>query len=151
MYPQAAVAANASPKRSKAAADGGGGTSKDDEDTDAAAEEEKPKPEPEPAKGYIHVRARRGQATDSHSLAERVRRERISERMKMLQSLVPGCNKVLYVRVLCVNAVEQQFPATCSYFNLLSLRRSVQTHTIITFDPYLRLSVVKMPFAIIPQ
>ncbi|EHA8587299.1 transcription factor bHLH137 [Cocos nucifera] len=44
--------------------------------------------------GYIHVRARRGQATDSHSLAERVRREKISERMKMLQDLVPGCDKV---------------------------------------------------------
>ena len=28
---------------------------------------------PEPHKDYIHVRARRGQATDSHSLAERVR------------------------------------------------------------------------------
>jgi len=27
---------------------------------------------PEPLKDYIHVRARRGQATDSHSLAERV-------------------------------------------------------------------------------
>jgi hypothetical protein len=86
---------------------------------------------------YIHVRARRGQATDSHSLAERViltaellgkhlcarapccswaptdrpdlrralelmaertdvqvRRERISERMRYLQELVPGCSKV---------------------------------------------------------
>lgn len=29
-------------------------------------------PPPEPPKDYIHVRARRGQATDSHSLAERV-------------------------------------------------------------------------------
>ncbi|KAE9604244.1 putative transcription factor bHLH family [Lupinus albus] len=48
----------------------------------------------EPPKGYIHVRARRGQATDSHSLAERVRREKISERMKMLQRLVPGCDKL---------------------------------------------------------
>ncbi|XP_016462422.1 transcription factor bHLH49-like [Nicotiana tabacum] len=43
---------------------------------------------------YIHVRARRGQATNSHSLAERIRREKISERMKFLQDLVPGCNKV---------------------------------------------------------
>ncbi|XP_073303934.1 transcription factor bHLH62-like isoform X1 [Primulina huaijiensis] len=48
----------------------------------------------EPPKDYIHVRARRGQATDSHSLAERVRREKIGERMKLLQDLVPGCNKV---------------------------------------------------------
>ncbi|CAM8972099.1 unnamed protein product [Rhodiola kirilowii] len=43
---------------------------------------------------YIHMRARRGQATNSHSLAERVRREKISERMKLLQELVPGCNKI---------------------------------------------------------
>ncbi|KAG9149848.1 hypothetical protein Leryth_025097 [Lithospermum erythrorhizon] len=43
---------------------------------------------------YIHVRARRGQATDSHSLAERARREKISKKMKCLQELVPGCNKV---------------------------------------------------------
>ncbi|XP_039043634.1 transcription factor bHLH78-like [Hibiscus syriacus] len=49
---------------------------------------------PDPPKDYIHVRARRGQATDSHSLAERVRREKISERIKLLQNLVPGCNKV---------------------------------------------------------
>ncbi|KAK1356046.1 Transcription factor bHLH62 [Heracleum sosnowskyi] len=48
----------------------------------------------EPLKDYIHVRARRGQATDSHSLAERVRREKISKRMKTLEDLVPGCNKV---------------------------------------------------------
>ncbi|KAK4768104.1 hypothetical protein SAY87_003245 [Trapa incisa] len=48
-----------------------------------------------PKQDYIHVRARRGQATDSHSLAERARREKISERMKILQDLVPGCNKVI--------------------------------------------------------
>ncbi|CAI9773840.1 unnamed protein product [Fraxinus pennsylvanica] len=55
--------------------------------------EEKKASEEDP-KGYIHVRARRGQATDSHSLAERVRREKISERMKALQALVPGCDKI---------------------------------------------------------
>jgi len=53
------------------------------------------KPPVEPPKDYVHVRARRGQATDSHSLAERVRREKISQRMKFLQDLVPGCNKVV--------------------------------------------------------
>ncbi|XP_048139065.1 transcription factor bHLH79 isoform X4 [Rhodamnia argentea] len=53
------------------------------------------KPSEPPKKDYIHVRARRGQATDSHSLAERARREKISERMKILQDLVPGCNKVI--------------------------------------------------------
>lgn len=55
-------------------------------DTSKVSEVQKP--------DYIHVRARRGQATDSHSLAERVRREKISERMKYLQDLVPGCNKI---------------------------------------------------------
>ncbi|KAM0952102.1 putative transcription factor bHLH family [Dioscorea sansibarensis] len=48
-----------------------------------------------PKQDYIHVRARRGQATDNHSLAERARREKISARMKILQDLVPGCNKVI--------------------------------------------------------
>ncbi|KAJ4838885.1 hypothetical protein Tsubulata_023938 [Turnera subulata] len=64
-----------------------------EEATKASEDKTNPKP-PEPPKDYIHVRARRGQATDSHSLAERVRREKISERMKLLQDLVPGCNKV---------------------------------------------------------
>nr|XP_043636843.1 transcription factor bHLH74-like isoform X2 [Erigeron canadensis] len=48
----------------------------------------------DPKENYIHMRAKRGQATNSHSLAERVRREKISERMKLLQDLVPGCNKI---------------------------------------------------------
>ncbi|VAI01999.1 unnamed protein product [Triticum turgidum subsp. durum] len=43
---------------------------------------------------YVHFRAKRGQATNSHSLAERLRRKKISERMKLLQDLVPGCNKI---------------------------------------------------------
>lgn len=59
------------------------------------AAEPSPKPAEPPKQDYIHVRARRGQATDSHSLAERARREKISERMKILQDLVPGCNKVI--------------------------------------------------------
>lgn len=50
------------------------------DDAKKAEEEKKLKPtkeqvkavEVEPPTGYIHVRARRGQATDSHSLAERV-------------------------------------------------------------------------------
>ncbi|XVE92541.1 hypothetical protein REPUB_Repub01dG0106400 [Reevesia pubescens] len=57
--------------------------------------EQKAQPPEPPKQDYIHVRARRGQATDSHSLAERARREKISERMKILQDLVPGCNKVI--------------------------------------------------------
>ncbi|CAK7352286.1 unnamed protein product [Dovyalis caffra] len=44
--------------------------------------------------GKPRVRARRGQATDPHSIAERLRREKIAERMKNLQELVPNSNKV---------------------------------------------------------
>ncbi|XP_064979918.1 transcription factor BEE 1-like isoform X2 [Musa acuminata AAA Group] len=47
------------------------------------------------SKEVVHVRARRGQATDSHSLAERVRRKKINERMRCLQDLVPGCYKTM--------------------------------------------------------
>ncbi|XP_008808721.2 transcription factor BHLH089-like isoform X2 [Phoenix dactylifera] len=57
--------------------------------------DQNPPPTESAKQDYIHVRARRGQATDSHSLAERARREKISERMKILQDLVPGCNKVI--------------------------------------------------------
>ncbi|XP_057423083.1 transcription factor bHLH137 [Lotus japonicus] len=65
-----------------------------DQDKARTEKKEQRKCPEEPPTGYIHVRARRGQATDSHSLAERVRREKISERMKRLQRLVPGCDKV---------------------------------------------------------
>ncbi|KAI4328341.1 hypothetical protein L6164_020700 [Bauhinia variegata] len=79
------------------------GSKNESRDTKAHAEpssgkpvEQSTQPPAEPPKqDYIHVRARRGQATDSHSLAERARREKISERMKILQDLVPGCNKVI--------------------------------------------------------
>lgn len=56
-------------------------------------EEEKPK-------DVVHVRARRGQATDSHSLAERVRRGKINEKIKCLQDIVPGCHKTMGMAVM---------------------------------------------------
>ncbi|KAJ8641666.1 hypothetical protein MRB53_018360 [Persea americana] len=43
----------------------------------------------------VHVRARRGQATDRHSIAERARREKINKRLRKLQDLVPGCYKMM--------------------------------------------------------
>ncbi|CAA6672330.1 unnamed protein product [Spirodela intermedia] len=73
----------ASGKRPKSRSEGG--ISKTVEENDGGEEEKLP---------YVHVRARRGQATDSHSLAERARREKINARMKLLQELVPGCNKI---------------------------------------------------------
>nr|GMD64199.1 transcription factor UNE12 [Ipomoea batatas] len=58
---------------------------------------------PHPPAIRPRVRARRGQATDPHSIAERVclperqlvqlRRERIAERIRALQDLVPSVNK----------------------------------------------------------
>ncbi|XP_071709479.1 transcription factor BHLH089-like isoform X2 [Rutidosis leptorrhynchoides] len=53
-----------------------------------------PKPKMYPKCDYVHVRARRGQATDRHSLAERARREKIKKKMQCLQDLVPGCNNI---------------------------------------------------------
>ncbi|XP_065025045.1 transcription factor bHLH137-like [Musa acuminata AAA Group] len=65
---------------------------------DAMESKKKPKVDgkkaSEPPVDVIHVRARRGEATDSHSLAERVRRKKISERMDVLQGLVPGCHQM---------------------------------------------------------
>ncbi|XP_042437946.1 transcription factor UNE12-like isoform X3 [Zingiber officinale] len=48
---------------------------------------------PQHAAPRTKVRARRGQATDPHSIAERLRRERIAERIRALQELVPNTNK----------------------------------------------------------
>ncbi|GAV89543.1 HLH domain-containing protein [Cephalotus follicularis] len=47
-----------------------------------------------------HVRAKRGQATNNHSLAERVRREKINKKMRCLQDLVPGCHKTMGMAVM---------------------------------------------------
>nr|GEV33057.1 transcription factor bHLH75-like [Tanacetum cinerariifolium] len=48
----------------------------------------------------VHVRAKRGEATDSHSLAERMRREKINEKLRRLQDLVPGCYKTMGMSVM---------------------------------------------------
>ncbi|KAI3731604.1 hypothetical protein L1987_62793 [Smallanthus sonchifolius] len=48
----------------------------------------------------VHVRAKRGEATDSHSLAERTRREKINEKLRRLQDLVPGCYKTMGMSVM---------------------------------------------------
>ncbi|MED6111963.1 Transcription factor BEE 3 [Stylosanthes scabra] len=52
------------------------------------------------SKEVVHVRARRGQATDSHSLAERVRRGKINEKLKCLQNIVPGCYKTMGMAIM---------------------------------------------------
>ncbi|CAL5321214.1 unnamed protein product [Camellia sinensis] len=78
-------------------------------------------PEPPPKQDYIHVRARRGQATDSHSLAERARREKISERMKILQDLVPGCNKVIG-KALVLDEIINYIQSLQSQVEFLSMK-----------------------------
>ncbi|XP_057477264.1 transcription factor bHLH75 [Actinidia eriantha] len=56
--------------------------------------------EVEKPREVVHVRAKRGQATDSHSLAERLRREKINEKLRCLQDLVPGCYKTMGMAVM---------------------------------------------------
>nr|AKN09631.1 basic helix-loop-helix transcription factor [Salvia miltiorrhiza] len=58
------------------------------------------KKEEEKGGEVIHVRAKRGQATDSHSLAERVRRGKINERLRCLRDIVPGCYKTMGMAVM---------------------------------------------------
>ncbi|XP_022733972.1 transcription factor BPE-like isoform X2 [Durio zibethinus] len=127
-------------KRLKASGDGDG-----NRDSIAEAEPRSGKPveqkaqQPEPPKqDYIHVRARRGQATDSHSLAERARREKISERMKILQDLVPGCNKVIG-KALVLDEIINYIQSLQHQVEFLSMKleavNSRMNHGIEVFPP----------------
>ncbi|KAG2683371.1 hypothetical protein I3760_10G029100 [Carya illinoinensis] len=75
---------------------------------------------------YVHVRARRGQATDSHSLAERARREKINARMKLLQELVPGCSKTFAMQIsgtaLVLDEIINHVQSLQRQVELLSMR-----------------------------
>ncbi|KAL2542792.1 Transcription factor bHLH [Abeliophyllum distichum] len=120
-----------------------------------------------PKEEYIHVRARRGQATNSHSLAERVRREKLSERMKFLQDLVPGCSKVTGKAVMLdeiinyVQSLQQQVEflsmklATVNPwldFNIGGLvAKDLQTGTIQAVLPGLGSSSVPLQGSVNPQ
>ncbi|PNY12945.1 transcription factor bHLH62-like protein [Trifolium pratense] len=99
---------------------------------------------PEAPKDYIHVRARRGQATDSHSLAERVRREKISERMKLLQDLVPGCNKVTGKALMLdeiinyVQSLQRQVEFLSMKLATVNTRMDLSIESLISKDVSLR-------------
>nr|XP_018686872.1 PREDICTED: transcription factor bHLH49-like isoform X5 [Musa acuminata subsp. malaccensis] len=86
----------------------------------------------------IHVRARRGQATNSHSLAERVRREKINERMKLLQDLVPGCSKVTGKAVMLdeiinyVQSLQQQVEFLSMRFAAINPCPNMDTEAVIS-------------------
>ncbi|KAL1198397.1 Transcription factor bHLH76 [Cardamine amara subsp. amara] len=92
-------------------------------------EEKKQKDEQSPKGGYIHIRARKGQATNSHSLAERVRREKISERMKFLQDLVPGCDKVTGKAVMLDEIINYVQSLQCQ-IEFLSMKLSTVNPTL---------------------
>ncbi|KAI3411392.1 BHLH domain-containing protein [Psidium guajava] len=96
-------------------------------------EEEKPKE-------VVHVRARRGQATDSHSLAERVRRGKIKERLRYLQDLVPGCYQTMGMAVMLdeiityvkslqsqVDFLSMKLEAASSYYDFNSEADAIET------------------------
>ncbi|KAI5084329.1 hypothetical protein GOP47_0000498 [Adiantum capillus-veneris] len=76
----------------------------------------------------VHVRARRGQATDSHSLAERVRREKISQRMKVLQEIVPGCHKVLG-KAMMLDEIINYVKSLQRQIEFLSMKLAAANHS----------------------
>ncbi|XP_073014228.1 transcription factor bHLH49-like isoform X3 [Typha latifolia] len=92
-----------------------------------------------PKEDYIHVRAKRGQATNSHSLAERVRREKISERMRLLQDLVPGCSKITGKAMMLdeiinyVQSLQRQVEVSSLRILFLSMKLAV-VNPELTFD-----------------
>ncbi|KAL1215736.1 Transcription factor bHLH63 [Cardamine amara subsp. amara] len=99
---------------------------------------------------YIHVRARRGQATDSHSIAERVRREKISERMKFLQNLVPGCDKITG-KAGMLDEIINYVQSLQRQIEFLSMKLSVVTPRIdIDMDDIFTKEVVSTPMTLIP-
>ncbi|EOA40484.1 hypothetical protein CARUB_v10009210mg, partial [Capsella rubella] len=101
--------------------------------------------------GYIHMRARRGQATNSHSLAERVRREKISERMKFLQDLVPGCDKVTGKAVMLDEIINYVQSLQCQ-IEFLSMKLSAVNPVLdYNLESLLAKDALQVPAPILPQ
>ncbi|MQM20614.1 hypothetical protein Taro_053639 [Colocasia esculenta] len=91
-------------------------------------------------KEVVHVRARRGQATDSHSLAERVRREKINEKMRCLQDLVPGCYKAMGMAVM-LDEIINYVQSLQNQVEFLSMKLSAAS-AVYDFNQELDSSVV---------
>ncbi|XP_008791059.2 transcription factor bHLH79-like isoform X1 [Phoenix dactylifera] len=104
----------------------------------------------EPPAGYIHVRARRGQATDSHSLAERARREKIRVRMRMLQGLVPGCDKV-NGNALMLDEIINYVRSLQNQVQFLSMKLASVNPILYNFGVDIDDSMNKPEMEIIPQ
>ncbi|XP_010499063.1 PREDICTED: transcription factor bHLH76-like [Camelina sativa] len=101
--------------------------------------------------GYIHMRARRGQATNSHSLAERVRREKISERMKFLQDLVPGCDKVTGKAVMLDEIINYVQSLQCQ-IEFLSMKLSAVNPVLdFNLESLLAKDALQVPAPTFPQ
>ncbi|GLT34039.1 hypothetical protein SLA2020_085850 [Shorea laevis] len=94
---------------------------------------------PEKSDEVVHVRAKRGQATDNHSLAERVRRKKINEKMRCLKDIVPGCHKTKGMAVMLdeiinyvhslqnqVEFLSMELAAACSSYGLKAEGTSTQ-------------------------
>lgn len=111
----------------------------------------KNEPKTESQKDYIHVRARRGQATDSHSLAERVRRQKISDRMNVLQNLIPGCSK-LTSKALVLEEIINYVQSLQSQVKILSMKLACVT-PLCSFDQQntSHLSRVLLPLQAFPD
>ncbi|KAG0495733.1 hypothetical protein HPP92_000424 [Vanilla planifolia] len=111
---------------------------------------------PEAPKDYIHVRARRGQATDSHSLAERVRREKISQRMKLLQDLVPGCNRITGKALMLdeiinyVQSLQRQVEFLSMKLATLNPRLEFNLESLFPKDSVLNQANLSMPNSFYP-
>ncbi|KAK6921728.1 Myc-type, basic helix-loop-helix (bHLH) domain [Dillenia turbinata] len=78
----------------------------------------------EKSKDVVHVRVRRGQATDSHSIAERARREKINDRLRCLQDLVPGCFKTMGMAVM-LDVIINYIKSLQNQIEFLSMKLSV--------------------------
>ncbi|MFQ6656655.1 hypothetical protein Gotur_026668 [Gossypium turneri] len=96
---------------------------------------------PHPPAVRPRVRARRGQATDPHSIAERLRRERIAERMKALQELVPSCNKVPPFSSYAWYMNSETDLLADALLNLLQTDRAAMLDEIVDYVKFLRLQV----------
>ncbi|XP_060172669.1 transcription factor BEE 3-like isoform X1 [Lycium barbarum] len=96
--------------------------------------------EEEKLRQVVHVRVKRGQATDSHSLAERVRRGKINERLRCLQDIVPGCYNSMGMAVMLdeiinylqslqnqVEFLSMKLSAASTYYDVNSETEILQT------------------------
>ncbi|KAK6931520.1 Myc-type, basic helix-loop-helix (bHLH) domain [Dillenia turbinata] len=78
----------------------------------------------EKSKDVVRVRVRRGQATDGHSIAERARREKINNRLRCLQDLVPGCFKTMGMAVM-LDVIINYIKSLQNQIEFLSMKLSV--------------------------